>query len=39
MAFHRQIAAASGNTVIAQVLDEMQSLFTDEQRLTLSIFG
>jgi GntR family transcriptional repressor for pyruvate dehydrogenase complex len=39
MAFHRQIAAASGNAVIAQVLDVMQSLFTDEQRLILGIFG
>lgn len=39
MAFHRQIATASGNTVIAQLLDVMQQLFTDEQRLILGIFG
>jgi GntR family transcriptional regulator, transcriptional repressor for pyruvate dehydrogenase complex len=39
MAFHRQIASASGNTVIAQLLDVMQQLFTDEQRLILGIFG
>jgi len=39
MAFHRQIASASGNAVIAQVLDVMQTLFTDEQRLILGIFG
>lgn len=39
MAFHRQIASASGNAVIAQVLDVMQELFTDEQRLILGIFG
>jgi len=39
MAFHRQIAKASGNTVIAQLLDVMQDLFADEQRLILGIFG
>ncbi|HXT15371.1 MAG TPA: FadR/GntR family transcriptional regulator [Gemmatimonadaceae bacterium] len=39
MAFHRQIASASGNAVIAQLLDVMQDLFTDEQRLILGIFG
>jgi GntR family transcriptional regulator, transcriptional repressor for pyruvate dehydrogenase complex len=39
MAFHRQIASASGNAVIAQLLDVMQALFTDEQRLILGIFG
>jgi GntR family transcriptional regulator, transcriptional repressor for pyruvate dehydrogenase complex len=39
MAFHRQIAKASGNTVIAQILDVMQDLFADEQRLILGIFG
>jgi len=39
MAFHRQIASASGNTVIAQLLDVMQELFSDEQRLILGIFG
>jgi GntR family transcriptional repressor for pyruvate dehydrogenase complex len=39
MAFHRQIATASGNAVLAQLLDVMQTLFTDEQRLILGIFG
>ena len=39
MAFHREIASASGNAVIAQLLDVMQTLFTDEQRLILGIFG
>jgi GntR family transcriptional repressor for pyruvate dehydrogenase complex len=39
MAFHRQIALASGNTVLAQLLDVLQDLFTEEQRLILGIFG
>jgi GntR family transcriptional regulator, transcriptional repressor for pyruvate dehydrogenase complex len=39
MAFHRQIALASGNTVLAQLLDVLQDLFTGEQRLILGIFG
>lgn len=39
MAFHRQIAMASGNTVLAQLLNVLQELFTTEQRLILGIFG
>ena len=39
MGFHRQIARASGNTVLAQMLDVLHDLFTDEQRLILGIFG
>jgi len=39
MGFHRQIARASGNTVLAQLLDVLHDLFTDEQRLILDIFG
>lgn len=39
MAFHRQIASASGNGVLAQLLDVLQELFTEEQRLILGIFG
>ena len=39
MAFHRQIALASGNTVLAQLLDVLRDLLTDEQRLILGIFG
>ena len=39
MAFHQQIALASGNTVLAQLRDVLQDLFTEEQRLILGIFG
>jgi GntR family transcriptional repressor for pyruvate dehydrogenase complex len=39
MAFHRQIALASGNTVLAQMLNVLQELFATEQRLILGIFG
>lgn len=39
MGFHRQIALASGNTVLLQLLDVLHDLFTDEQRLILGIFG
>lgn len=39
MTFHRQIAQASGNTVMAQLLGVLQELFTTEQRLILGIFG
>lgn len=38
-AFHRQIAAASGNTVLAQLLDVLHDLFVEEQGLILRIFG
>lgn len=37
--FHRQIALASGNIVLDQVLEVLANLFRDEQRLILSIFG
>jgi GntR family transcriptional regulator, transcriptional repressor for pyruvate dehydrogenase complex len=37
MGFHRQIALASGNTVLAQLRDVLQDLFTEEQRLILGI--
>jgi len=37
--FHRQIALASGNMVLLQLLDVLHDLFTDEQRLILDIFG
>jgi len=37
MAFHREIAAASGNTVIAQLQEVLTSLFTREQSVILSI--
>jgi GntR family transcriptional repressor for pyruvate dehydrogenase complex len=39
MGFHRQIARASGNTVLAQLLDVLADLFADEQRVILGIFG
>jgi GntR family transcriptional regulator, transcriptional repressor for pyruvate dehydrogenase complex len=39
MSFHRQIAQASGNAVLLQLLDVLRELFTNEQRLILNIFG
>src|SRR3989449_10643899 len=39
MSFHRQIAQASGNAVLVQLLDVLRELFTEEQRLILNIFG
>jgi GntR family transcriptional repressor for pyruvate dehydrogenase complex len=39
MAFHREIARASGNVVLAQLIEVLRGLFTDEQRLILGIFG
>lgn len=39
MAFHREIAVASGNTVLAQLQDVLTKLFQQEQRLILGIYG
>ena len=39
MAFHREIAVASGNTVIAQLQEILSSLFQQEQRVILDIYG
>jgi GntR family transcriptional repressor for pyruvate dehydrogenase complex len=39
MSFHRQIAVASGNAVICQILDVLSSLFEHEQRTILDIYG
>ena len=39
MGFHREIAIASGNTVLLQTLDVLREMFTAEQRLILDIFG
>lgn len=39
MAFHRQIGIASGNTVLAQLLDVLTDLFREEQRIILGIHG
>lgn len=39
MAFHREIAIASGNTVLAQLQDVLTKLFQGEQRMILGIYG
>jgi len=39
IAFHRRIAQASDNAVLAQLLEAVGDLFTEEQRLILGIFG
>lgn len=39
MAFHREVAIASGNVVIAQMLEVLSNLFEHEQRTLLDIHG
>jgi GntR family transcriptional repressor for pyruvate dehydrogenase complex len=39
MAFHREIAAASGNAVLAQLLEVLTNLFHSEQRMIIDIYG
>jgi GntR family transcriptional regulator, transcriptional repressor for pyruvate dehydrogenase complex len=39
LAFHGEIALASGNAVMHQILDVLSSLFRNEQRLILDIHG
>lgn len=39
MAFHKEIASASGNRVMAQLLEVLTTLFQDEQRAILAIHG
>jgi GntR family transcriptional regulator, transcriptional repressor for pyruvate dehydrogenase complex len=39
MAFHQEIALASGNSVVPQLLQVLAELFTREQRLILDIYG
>lgn len=39
MAFHREVAIASGNMVIAQILEVLSNLFEREQRVLLDIHG
>jgi GntR family transcriptional repressor for pyruvate dehydrogenase complex len=39
MAFHQEIAQASGNVVLAQLLDVLRNLFQREQRLILNIYS
>ena len=39
MSFHREIAAASGNVVLAQLQEVLTNLFQREQRMILDIYG
>jgi GntR family transcriptional repressor for pyruvate dehydrogenase complex len=39
LSFHRQIALASGNSVMLQILEVLSNLFRQEQRMILSIHG
>ena len=39
MAFHQEIALASGNLVLSQLLDVLRNLFQKEQRIILTIYG
>lgn len=39
MAFHREVAVASGNVVLAQMLEVLANLFEREQRIILGIHG
>lgn len=39
MSFHREIAVASGNTVLLQLLDVLREMFQREQLMILDIFG
>jgi GntR family transcriptional repressor for pyruvate dehydrogenase complex len=39
LAFHREIAKASGNAVMGQLLEVLSSLFREEQRLIMDIHG
>ena len=39
MAFHREIAAASNNVVLAQLLDVLTDLFLSEQRIIIGIYS
>lgn len=39
LAFHRRIAAASENSVLAQLLEVLSSVFQQEQRWILDIYG
>jgi len=39
MTFHRHIALASNNAILAQLVDVLQDLFTDEQQGILNIIG
>ncbi len=39
LAFHCEIAAASGNTVLAQLLEVLMDLFKGEHRVILDVYG
>lgn len=39
MSFHRQVAVASGNMVVPQILEVLANLFRNEQRIILGIYG
>ena len=39
LAFHAQIAAASGNVVLRQILEVLSNLFREERRLIIDIHG
>ena len=39
MAFHREIAASSGNAVLGQLLEVLTNVFQEEQKVILSIYG
>jgi GntR family transcriptional repressor for pyruvate dehydrogenase complex len=39
MSFHNEIATASGNVVLSQLLSALISIFQDEQRVILAIYG
>jgi GntR family transcriptional repressor for pyruvate dehydrogenase complex len=39
LSFHRQIALASGNVVMHQILEVLSNLFKREQRIILGIHG
>jgi GntR family transcriptional repressor for pyruvate dehydrogenase complex len=39
MGFHREIAVASGNSVLLQLLDVLREMFQHEQLMILDIFG
>jgi GntR family transcriptional repressor for pyruvate dehydrogenase complex len=39
ISFHREIAVASGNVVVCQILDVLSNLFEHEQRTILDIYG
>jgi GntR family transcriptional repressor for pyruvate dehydrogenase complex len=39
MGFHRQIALASGNSVLAQLIDVLIDLFSAEQRVILGLLS